>query len=239
MQEKFIYENGIKTNYTITSSGIVYSLNYNKTGKKKALKQVPDKDGYLKVYLHVNGKIYSRSVARLVAIAFIPNDDPENKIQVNHKDGRKKTFNDVSNLEWATPKENIIHAYKTGLANGYKGEKSHTCKYKEIKIKSICRQIEMNRLTFNEICKRYKVPRTLVESIYYRRTWRHISENYNFENFTKIKKISESTVHAICKDIENGLDKYDICKKFNVPFHIVKSIYYKQTWKHISKDYNF
>lgn len=56
--------------------------------------------------------IHTCRVARLVADAFIPN--PLNKDTVNHIDG-VKTNNCVSNLEWATRSEQMLHAYKMGL----------------------------------------------------------------------------------------------------------------------------
>lgn len=67
--------------------------------------------GYLSV--HIRNKNNKRFyVHRLVAETFIPN--PENKPQVNHKNGIK-TDNCADNLEWASCKENINHAIETGL----------------------------------------------------------------------------------------------------------------------------
>ena len=70
------------------------------------------KAGYPEVSVVIKGKQRLMRVHRLVAMSFIPN--PENKPQINHKDGVKDN-NHISNLEWCTPSENITHAWHTGL----------------------------------------------------------------------------------------------------------------------------
>lgn len=92
-------------NYCVSDAGEVFSLNYNKTGEIKKLKPQKHKNGYL--FVNLSGKIVS--LHRLVAKTFIPN--PENKPQVNHKNGNKMD-NRVQNLEWNSSSENILHAYR-------------------------------------------------------------------------------------------------------------------------------
>ena len=71
----------------------------------------PGNDGYLRVCFRVNGKVVSKLVHRLVAETFLPN--PENSLQVNHKDC-DRTNNNAGNLNWCTHKENIAYRDKLG-----------------------------------------------------------------------------------------------------------------------------
>jgi hypothetical protein len=110
--------------YQISNFGNVKSLPKKKgcgigyTQKERVLKAASNGQ-YLFVVLRKDRKSKMHYVHRLVAQAFIAN--PNNKSDINHLNG-KKTDNRVSNLEWATRQENIIHAYKNGL------EKPHTRK---------------------------------------------------------------------------------------------------------------
>lgn len=79
---------------------------------RKIVLQSVSKNGYKSFNLIKGNHKQVMKVHRAVAEAFIPN--PNNKPQVNHIDGNKQN-NNVSNLEWVTTSENMIHAIKSGL----------------------------------------------------------------------------------------------------------------------------
>lgn len=80
--------------------------------KGQLLAQYVTPKGYCRTQLQAGDKCKNVMVHYLVAKMFIPN--PKNKPTINHIDGCK-TNNYVSNLEWATNSEQLIHAYDTGL----------------------------------------------------------------------------------------------------------------------------
>lgn len=106
---------GYEGRYQVTSWGRVYSVE-----KERFLIPQENEKGYLRVDLtEENGQRKHKKVHRLVATAFIPN--PENKPQVNHKDGNKSN-NSFTNLEWVTDKENKIHQASMLKFTGEEGD---------------------------------------------------------------------------------------------------------------------
>lgn len=86
---------------------------FKRTGSDKPLKLSKHNKGYYKLHVKDNeGKSFTCQAHRLVAQTFIPN--PDNKSFVNHIDANKLN-NNVSNLEWTTPSENMKHAIKEKL----------------------------------------------------------------------------------------------------------------------------
>ena len=127
--------------------------------------------GYLKVNLRdpVTHTSKTWSVHRLVAITFLPN--PNNLPCVNHLDGNKLN-NHISNLEWCTPKDNVLHALDTGLIKtdnmGLCGEKHHQCKISDHDVLEI-RELRTHGVLSHELAEQYHVSGTTIRNILYGR----------------------------------------------------------------------
>lgn len=100
--------------YQISENGMVKALERKVKMPNGGIKVIKEhypklsetKKGYLRVMLtNINGIRKGFFVHRLVLATYLK----ESKLQVNHKDGNKKN-NDLSNLEYVTNRQNVIHA---------------------------------------------------------------------------------------------------------------------------------
>lgn len=104
-------------NYYISDNGNVY-VDY---GNDYFLPKKQHKVfGYFYCGIKYNGKLLSKRVHRLVAKAFIPNNNPKEFIVVGHKNNNKSD-NKVSNLYWTTTRENTKKAYEDNLIKNDSG----------------------------------------------------------------------------------------------------------------------
>lgn len=149
--------------YEVSNLGNVRSL----YRYKKQLKLLLDKRGYYIVGLYKNKKFNSKSVHRLVAIAFLNNDS--NKYAVNHIDGCKLN-NNINNLEWVTRNENAKHASLNKLYKGRRGSKCNLAKLTDGQIEKI-KLLRTQGYTQAQIAKEFNVHQTNIHYIL-TKTWR-------------------------------------------------------------------
>ena len=95
--------------------------------------QTVDADGYISVYIRNPDKCKNKTVRvhRLMALAWLPNDDFITRPFVNHIDGRKENYR-LDNLEWCSLSENAQHALETGLTGTCVKMKSRDVKTGEV-----------------------------------------------------------------------------------------------------------
>jgi uncharacterized protein YerC len=78
----------------------------------KFLNGTVNKGGYRVICLKCFEFSKTKTLHRIIAEEFLSN--PDNKPEINHKDGNKLN-NSVDNLEWATRSENYLHAIRQNL----------------------------------------------------------------------------------------------------------------------------
>ncbi len=101
------------TGFAVSKEGIILDI------EKFNFKSGPDKYKHSKVrstYILINdhGIKHNLLMYRVVGITYLDYDISYRKLSINHIDGNCQN-NSVSNLEWVTAKENVNHAFNTGL----------------------------------------------------------------------------------------------------------------------------
>lgn len=233
---KCIYYKGELTNYGINKKGHVKNLITN-----TKLKARINKAGYFVVRLTIDK--YTRKeffVHKLLAEAFIPNDDPVNKTDIHHMD-YDKLNNKLDNLLWISSSDHArLHIYKrrdSEISN------SKTGKLNKKQVHLICSYFENNKYTQSEISEMFNITFQSVHNILLRKSWTDISEMYDFSNYTKYDWVTtdKDTIINICKDIiSNNYKTFkEIAIKNNVNESVISDIYYGRSFKDITSQYDF
>ena len=159
------------TRYLINRKGIVLIRE-----NLMILKNSIDRKGYVRVNVSFKDKNQSIKyfrLHRLVATTFIPN--PDNKEQVNHKDGNKLNNND-DNLEWCTNDENMRHA-----ALNYLRPSGESCKLSKLKAIDVI-EIKNSDKDISYLSKVYGVLPSTINNILIGYTWKNV---YGFNDYRK------------------------------------------------------
>lgn len=210
MYKRFKFD-GTDTPYLVYDDGSVYDELH-----KHFVKEYLNNGGYPTVSfsLWIDGKMRSKRFLshRLVAQLFIPN--PENKAYVNHIDGNKQN-NQVSNLEWATPSENNIHAIKHNLRKPVAGEDVHFAKYTNEQIELACKELEKDELSLKDIEKLTGVKCKALSDIRRGNSWKSIASKYNFPKqvYVESRYFDHVTNRKIHELAIKGLHTDDIVKE--------------------------
>jgi len=189
MKEIWKEVDGFNGRYVVSNLGRVKSFVKNKKQgeilKPGQAKKYPMLILYKKEALT---KRQPRLVHRLVAKAFIPND--QNKPHINHIDGSRDN-NCTSNLEWCTHKENMRHARACGAFSSpkdwkhEKGEERYNAKMTKAKVKLMREMyawsVEQSANTYSKVfpmawlAKCFGMSKTTTQCIIRGVTWKHIN----------------------------------------------------------------
>jgi len=225
--------------YSVSSLGrvksiqreVLYSNGRTHIVKEKILKQEISKTTKMKrVTLSKQCSVERFLVHRLVGKEFIPN--PENKSQINHIDGDRLN-NTITNLEWCTGSENMMHAYKTNLQTALKEQKCPSAKLEWCDIHEI-RDSFKSGITVKTLKTKFNVSEENIRHILRNSTWK--DNNYNP---ILMRKINDLKYIPITKAVNimnaSGMNMSEIAKVLKVKhaaiYSILKSPIYQEWYK--------
>lgn len=142
--------------------------------KGRVLKPHLNNGGYELHKLSNDGRGITKTVHRLVLETFKPHVNM-NDLQVNHIDGNKSN-NHLTNLEWVTARDNILHAHDLGLIKN-RGEDSPRAKLSKADVLEILQRLDAGEM-HKDIGLDYGVSRRCITDINTGRRWRVVKEKY-------------------------------------------------------------
>ena len=156
------------SNYSISTSGEIFS--HKRCGCKGGkLNPSSGPHGYQRVTLCKNGKVYFKSIHRLVLETFV-GPCPKG-MEACHNDGNPAN-NQLNNLRWDTHKENGKDMIRHETSP--KGENHGMAKLKEQDVRMIIYIYRTREFSQREIGKMFGVTHITVRNIVNKKTWKYI-----------------------------------------------------------------
>lgn len=205
---KDYYYKGIKTKYMVSNKGNVYS-----NISKKVLKPGLSQQGYLRIGIYLPTHETKRLSVHVMVLETFVGPKPSDDYQVDHIDG-DKTNNNVNNLEWVTPSENISRAFKNGLKEAIKGSDHPVSVYTENQIHNACKLLESG-LTIPEVADKVNIPKSYLYNIAKGKHWNHIVSQYDLSHINKITTTPKEIKDEIGYLLNDGMKKYQIIQYLN------------------------
>ena len=233
--------------YSISNYGTIFNKI---TGEQRHVSIT--EDGYARVSLATTNGPKHFLVHRLVLMVFNPVPN-QNELEVNHIHGKKLDNRDTE-LEWVTPKENVQHAFRTGL-NTNIAENHTKSLFTNEQVVRICEGLS-NGKSFDMIASDlgdvpHKDIYREIRGIKNREIWTSISKDYEFQYYPSRRDLfTDDQVIIICKLLETGAGYRDILKVLGYDTDamstkdlqnmcdIIGDIRNGNRYKDISKDYN-
>lgn len=159
---------GYEGYYSVSDEGFVINNRTGRILKPDNCRDAKHKNPYLRITLS-RGNIQQRfALHRLVAEYFV--DNPDNKPEVNHKDGNRWN-NAKDNLEWNTTEENLEHERQNDLF--LKGEFHGNAKYSDEQVRLI-RKLSQEGLSRKQCAEIAKTTLSFVKDVRNGRVWKHV-----------------------------------------------------------------
>ena len=187
--------NKLDTQYLVSDNGRILNVVNNILLKNYSDPHSP----YPMVTLRLAGKSVRIFIHRLVALLFVPNTNPDKFNIVHHKDENVKNYH-YSNLEWAD--DSLNHLYSLRSGNSLSCEDCPQSTITNETAKEICQMLQ-DGYRICEIVSDLGVSRNVVRHIKEGKSWRKISENYDFSNMFS-NRLTQSDYDNILKYSKEG-----------------------------------
>lgn len=164
------------------------------------------------------------TVHKIIAECFLVKQDAS-KSQVNHIDGNKLN-NSVENLEYCTPKQNVLHSISLGLVPN---------KLSDTEVIELVKLFNIGE-NKKEIAKRFNISLSVLNGVLTGKTYSHSSGiKYNKigkrEVVEKYSKLTEDKAIEIRKELSRGeLMAKEIAYKYGVSPATISEIKHNKIW---------